>query len=180
MDIAGLDGLCIRTTDYRDNDKLITLYCAEKGKITATAKGVKSAKAKLKFCASPFCFGKYFLAAKNGRYTVAGCDVYDGFFPLTSDIERFYAGGCVLEVLDKTSAEGDYTAVLFTSALRALNALCYKTDEIKTADALAEFLRDALAALGFGEKEMSLVEYSRYFQSMLGVRLNSLGEFVKL
>lgn len=70
-----LDGLCIRTIDYKDNDKLITLYCAEKGKITATAKGVKSAKAKLKFCASPFCFGKYQLAAKT-----AGSPLSDATF----------------------------------------------------------------------------------------------------
>lgn len=178
MDIVSLDGLCIRTTDYRDNDKLITLYCAEKGKITATAKGVKSAKAKLKFCASPFCFGKYQLAAKNGRYTVTGCDVYDGFFSLTSDIESYYCGGSVLEVLDKTTAEGDFIGTLFTAALRALKTLCY--DDADARETLRVFLKDAVAALGFGEKDMSLAEFSRYFYSSLGVRLNSLNELLRL
>lgn len=178
MDVVSLDGLCIRTTDYREGDKLITLYCAEKGKITATAKGVKSAKAKLKFCASPFCFGKYQLAAKNGRYTVAGCDVYDGFFPLTADIEKFYAGGCVLEVLDKTAPEGDFNGALFTCALRALNALCYGDDDAK--EVLRGFLKEAVSALGFGQKEGTLAELSRYFASSLGVRLNSLQELLRL
>lgn len=178
MDIVSLDGLCIRTTDYKDNDKLITLYCTEKGKITATAKGVKSAKAKLKFCASPFCFGKYQLAAKNGRYTVAGCDVYVGFFSLTTDIERFYAGGCVLEVLDKTTADGDFIGALFTSALRALKSLCYEDKE--AGEVLKNFLKEAVSALGFGEREMSLQEFSRYFYSVLGVKLNSLNELIRL
>ena len=180
MDIVSLDGLCIRATDYKDNDKLITLYCAEKGKITATAKGVKSVKAKLKFCASPFCFGKYQLAAKNGRYTVAGCDVYDGFFSLTSDIESYYAGGCVLEVLDKTTAEGDFLGELFTSALRTLNELCYGTDGTDCRIVLGNFLKEAVSALGFGEREMSLQEFSRYFYSVLGVKLNSLNELIRL
>ena len=178
MDVVSIDGLCIRTTDYREGDKLITLYCAEKGKITATAKGVKSAKAKLKFCASPFCFGKYQLAAKNGRYTVAGCDVYDGFFPLTADIEKFYAGGCVLEVLDKTAPEGDFNGELFTAALRTLNALCYGDEEAKAV--LRAFLKEAVSALGFGDKDGSLADFARYFSSSLGVRLNSLNEFVRL
>lgn len=173
-----LDGLCIRTTDYRDNDKLITLYCAEKGKITATAKGVKSAKAKLKFCASPFCFGKYQLAAKNGRYTVAGCDVYDGFFSLTTDIESYYCGGCVLEVLDKTTAEGDFIGDLFTAALRALKSLCYEDSENR--EVLKKFLTQAVCALGFGEKEMPLADFLRYFNQVLGVRLNSLSELLRL
>ncbi len=178
MDVVSLDGLCIRTTDYRDNDKLITLYCAEKGKITATAKGVKSARAKLKFCASPFCFGKYQLAAKNGRYTVAGCDVYDGFFSLTADIEKYYCGGCVLEVLDKTTAEGDFIGALFTAALRALRDLCYGDGEGK--EILAEFLSAAVSALGFGEKKMTLADFYRYFCSSLGVKLNSLYELLRI
>lgn len=180
MDIVSLDGLCIRTIDYKDNDKLITLYCAEKGKITATAKGVKSAKAKLKFCASPFCFGKYQLAAKNGRFTVVGCDVYDGFFSLTTDIESYYCGGCVLEVLDKTAAEGDFSGALFTSALRTLNELCYDCKEKGAREVLKRFLKEAVEALGFGEKEMSLAESSRYFNNVLGVKLNSLNELLRL
>lgn len=178
LDIVSLDGLCIRTTDYKDNDKLITLYCAEKGKITATAKGVKSAKAKLKFCASPFCFGKYQLAAKNGRYTVAGCDVYDGFFSLTADIESYYCGGCVLEVLDKTTADGDFIGTLFTSALRTLKDLCYGEGDSR--EILRGFLKEAVSALGFGERDMSLAEFSRYFYSSLGVKLNSLSELLRL
>ncbi len=180
MDIVSLDGLCIRATDYKDSDKLITLYCAEKGKITATAKGVKKAKAKLKFCVSPFCFGNYQLAVKNGRYTVAGCDVYDGFFSLTTDIESFYAGGCVLEVLDKTTAEGDFIGELFTSALRTLNALCYDAKSFGIRDILAKFLKDAVRSLGFGEREDTLEGFLKYFNSALGVRLNSLSELLRL
>ncbi len=44
----------LRATDYLENDKILTLLTAEKGKITAGIKGVKKAGAKLKFAAQPF------------------------------------------------------------------------------------------------------------------------------
>ena len=59
MDIVSLDCLCLKAIDYKDNDRLVTLYASGKDKLTAVAKGCKSPKAKLKFAASPFCFGNY-------------------------------------------------------------------------------------------------------------------------
>ena len=50
-----LNALCVRVVDYKDNDRLITLCTAEKGKILVKATGVKNPKAKLKFAASPLC-----------------------------------------------------------------------------------------------------------------------------
>ena len=45
---------------------------------------------------------------------------------------------------------------------------------------MKNFLKEAVSALGFGEREMSLQEFSRYFYSVLGVKLNSLNELIRL
>lgn len=44
-----VNGIVLRAVDYKDSDKIITLFTIEKGIITAGAKGVKKAGAKLKF-----------------------------------------------------------------------------------------------------------------------------------
>lgn len=80
MDIVSLDCLCLKAIDYKDNDRLVTLYASGKGRLTAVAKGCKSPKAKLKFAASPFCFGNYQLTSGKGGLVITGCDQYDGFF----------------------------------------------------------------------------------------------------
>ena len=41
-----LDCLCIKSIDYKDNDKLVTLYAFGEGKITCLLRGVKKSKAK--------------------------------------------------------------------------------------------------------------------------------------
>ena len=74
-----VNAIVIRAVDYKDNDRILTLYSLEKGKITAGIKGVKKAGAKLKFASEPFCFAEYILAEKNGRYTVTGASYYEIF-----------------------------------------------------------------------------------------------------
>lgn len=86
------DALVIRASEYKDNDKLLTLFSPERGKLTAGIKGVKKPNAKLSFAAQPFAFSEYVLAEKNGRYTVMNAYLYDGFYPLRTDILRYYAG----------------------------------------------------------------------------------------
>lgn len=180
MDIVSYDSLCLKSIDYKDDDKLITLYCAEKGKITAVAKGVKKPKAKLKFCASPMCFGKYYLCAKSGRYTVTGCDVIDGFFSITENIVKFYCAGCILEVLDKFSPEGDFNLKLFTYSLTTLNTIAYKSEEKDCEVILTDYLKGCTTLLGFGNKEFSLRQFNRFFIDKLETKINSLDQLTKL
>ena len=63
------EAIVLQSIDYKDNDKLLTLFSPTLGRITAGAKGVKKQKAKLSFAAQPFCFAEYVLAEKGGRYT---------------------------------------------------------------------------------------------------------------
>ena len=60
-----VNALMLRAADYNENDKILTLLTAENGKITAGAKGVKKAGARLKFAAQPFCFAEYILSKKG-------------------------------------------------------------------------------------------------------------------
>ena len=56
MDTFEIDAICIRSVDYLENDKSITLYGTDVGKLSMVAKGAKKPKAKLKYAASPLCF----------------------------------------------------------------------------------------------------------------------------
>ena len=52
------DALLIKSCDYGESDKIITLLTADRGKLTAGMKGVRKAGAKLRFAAQPFCFAE--------------------------------------------------------------------------------------------------------------------------
>ncbi len=139
------DALVLRTADYGENDKMLTLLTADRGKISACAKGVRKAGAKLVFAAQPFCFAEYVLAVKGGRNTVVSASLYDGFYPLREDVTRFYAGAAVLEVCDKLAPEGEENGGLLVSAVRALEELTGGEEK----GVLVKFMLGALAGAGY-------------------------------
>ena len=117
------DALVLRTADWGEYDKIVTLFTAERGKLSAALKGVKRAGAKLKFAAQPFCFAEFVFVEKSGRNTVISAYLHDGFYPLREDIACYYAAVVLCEACDRLLFEGIESPALFLAAVRALESL---------------------------------------------------------
>ena len=141
------DAIVLKAVDYKDNDKILTLFSPALGRITAGAKGVKKAKAKLSFAAQPFCFAEYVLAEKNGRYTVTSAYLYDGFFALRTDIVRYYAACATMEICNALLMEEERQDGTFISCVECLKSLSL-TDE-DPAECLLTFALQALRESGY-------------------------------
>ena len=139
------DALVLRAADYGENDKIITLFSLQYGKMSAALKGVKKAGAKLKFAAQPFCFAEFVLAKKGERNTVASASLTDGFYPLREDIGKFYAAASLAGICDSVLYDGIVNEELFLRAVNALREMC-EGDE---ADALISFFLKALELSGY-------------------------------
>ncbi len=139
------DALLLRTADYGENDKMATLFTADRGKISVCFKGVKKAGAKLRFAAQPFCFAEYVLAERSGRNTVISASLHDGFYALREDVGAFYAAAAVCETCDKLLFEGMSNPELLVSAVTALKELCGQN----ISRALIGFLLEALRLAGY-------------------------------
>ena len=139
------DALVLRTADYGENDKMVTLFSLQYGKISAALKGVKKAGAKLRFAAQPFCFAEFVLARKGERNTVTSAALPDGFYPLREDIGKFYAASCVTGICNAVLYGGIVNEELFLRAVNALREMC-DGDE---AEALISFMLRALALSGY-------------------------------
>lgn len=136
--------IACRAVPYKESDMIVTLVGVDTGKITATARGCLKPKAKLRYSAEPMNFGDYVLSGKGGRYIITECSQIESFSQITQDIERYYAGALVLDVLQKLSP--DPQPELFISSLKTLNNLAYTSDD---ADAIVtDFLLDVLKIFG--------------------------------
>ncbi len=138
------DALVLRSADYGENDRIVTLLTAKRGKLSAVMKGVKKAGARLNFASRPFCFAEYVLAEKGPRYTVTGASLYDGFFSLSEDIAALYGAACVTQAADILLYEGMAGGPLLVSAVHALGEL----SEGK-GDAVVRFFLEALSLAGY-------------------------------
>lgn len=139
------DALVLRTADYGESDKMLTLFTLQYGKISAAAKGVRKAGAKLRFAAQPFCFAEYVLAKRGERYTMISAANTDGFYALRENIDKFYAAAALVGICDALLYDGIVNEELFLYAVNALRGMC-EGDE---AEELITFFLKALELSGY-------------------------------
>jgi len=141
------EAIVVQTLDYKDDDKLLTLFSPTLGKITAGIRGVKKPKAKLAFASQPFCFAEYVLAEKGGRYTVISAYLHESFFELRTDLERYFSACAMAEAVRELSLENERYESLFVALIEGLKGLCLAGED--AGDALVGFLLVALREIGY-------------------------------
>ncbi len=146
MDVK-TEAIVLQAIDYKDNDKLLTLFSPTLGKITAGIRGVKKPKAKLAFAAQPFCFAEYVLAEKGGRYTVTSAYLHESFFDLRVDVTRFYAACAAAEICRHISVENEAYEATFIGFIECLKSLCLSGED--EAEAVIAFALVALFESGY-------------------------------
>ncbi len=113
----------IRTADYKENDRMVTLLTKEFGKMSASARGSRKPTSKLFASSSLFCCGEYVFYEKDGRYGIKSCAVRRTFFNMQNDFDAYAAACFIADAVDKVAQEDDVSPGLFTLTVNALYAL---------------------------------------------------------
>lgn len=127
MEELKITGIVITGIDYKENDKILTIFSLELGVVKAQIKGVKQAKSKLKYACQPFFVGEFFLIKKNGYYLITTVNTIENFYDLTSNYDRYLVGTIILETIKLTFKDGMINEALFLELLKILETLCYET-----------------------------------------------------
>lgn len=137
--------IVIGGTNIKEKDRIITLFSLEKGKITASMRGVRGEKAKLKSAKELFCFGDFIIEEGKVGNVVTSVDILDNFYELTKDIERYYEGCAILDIVGKIAVEPN--PKLFIEVIKALKTLCY--DKSEKYYVIDKFLITIFKAMGY-------------------------------
>ena len=147
MEEIKLKGVVIKAVDYKDSDKIITIFSAEMGLINARVRGVKKSKAKLAFAVQPFAFVEFMLLKSGNFYTCINASSIDQFFNLTLDFDNYIFMLACLEVCSKTIKENNPEPELFIMLLNSLNLVCYSG--VNSMYVFIKFMLEMMKILGF-------------------------------
>lgn len=164
-----VEALVLRNVDYGENDKIVTLFSIEHGKITARAKGVKKDKALLKFSIQPFAFCEYILAKKGDRNTITHATLIDAFYEIRTDILKLYTASAITTILDCILYENIVNAELFLYTIQALK-------ELTTGQTIEIFIRYFLKVLelsGYALQVESCAKCGKDLQGIVNIELKS-------
>ena len=117
MAVYHADALVIRSREYGESDRLLTLFARELGKIQAVAKGVRKPKSRQRAAAQLFTYGEYLLHRGRTLDTVNEASPKESFPHLWNDFERTLAASRIAELLDIATIQGQAYPEVFTLTL---------------------------------------------------------------
>ncbi len=123
--IKKTEAVVLRSIDYRDQSKILTLYTKDFGRISAIAKGARSAQSKF---ASAFEVGSHIaivLYKKSTRdiQNLSDASLKTSFFTLTSSLEKLNALHQVLELVRLCTEDDEPNLKIFNLLLETLDHL---------------------------------------------------------
>ena len=139
-------GIVLREADYKDYDKMLTIFTRDFGKLSAIARGARKQGSPLLACSDVFCCADYSFYRTKDHASISQAQTVSSFFNIRSDIDALTAASIFADVCDKTAMEGEANARLFALLASALYSLDGGCDPCSV---LVFFAFKALDILGF-------------------------------
>lgn len=153
-------GLIIRTVDYKESDRLVSIFTDEMGLVSAMARGARSMRSRNLSSTMQFCYGRFVLYKKGDLYWIRETELLDSFFKLRDSIDKLALASYLCDVLGYVTveaAEHDLLRLALNS-LFAIGEGKYPLDLIKAAfelraSAILGFMPDVLSCRECGQGE---------------------------
>lgn len=142
-----VDGIVTRYVNYRDNDRIISIFTIDQGRVDAKARGCRKPTSPLVSACQPFVFGQFELYAAHERNTITACAVKETFYPIREDYERFALGSAMLRLSHNAAPENEPNEALFALLYHALSFLAYGKSHPR--DLFCCFLARYLNVIGY-------------------------------
>ncbi|MBL0388345.1 DNA repair protein RecO [Tumebacillus sp. ITR2] len=119
-----VEALVLRTIDYGENHKILTLLTDTFGKIAVMARGAKKPSSQLGSISQPFTYSSYLLIiSERGMGTVAQAELIDSFRKIREDLFKTAYASYMMELIDRFTEEREPSAGLYLLALTLLSYL---------------------------------------------------------
>ena len=87
MDYLTTRGLVLRTTEYKETDRILTVLSADRGLLTMKARGVRSNRSKLKGACQLLTYAEFTVGEAHGFSSITDCWRLPVILP---SLPRFY------------------------------------------------------------------------------------------
>lgn len=122
------EGIVLRTTDYGETNKIVTLLTREHGKIGVMARGAKKSNSRLSAISQPFLYGTFLIQSSTGLGTLQQGEMMESMRTIREDLFLTAYAAYMTELLDKGTEEKKPNPYLFELLLQSLRHLNEGTD----------------------------------------------------
>lgn len=136
------EGIPLRSLEYKESQRIVTLFTEEAGLLTLIIKGLSKKKPHLMHLTTPFCIATYhYLHGKTDLHRFHDATLKDDLAPLRTSLARLRSAGVMAHTLLRTQLPEKTTPALYHLFRAYLLALrTFPEPSILTASFLLKFL----------------------------------------
>lgn len=167
------EGIILKRINYKEADKIVTVYTTDLGKITALAKGVRKLSSKKRSDLELFNKTKLHITEGYAFHLVTQTEIIDSFPNIKDDTEKANITFFIAEIFEKMTPEEDENKTLYNFLSKTLEII---NREQVTITLINAFMIKLLRLNGFysdSDKQIRFnIEESKYLKSLINTKLN--------
>lgn len=139
MALLKTNGIVLKSINLSDNDKIVTVYTDEFGKIDAVAHGVRKQSGRINSSVLPFCYGEYVLFRGRNLFSVKDAAINESFQGLLMDLDKLSCGLYLLELIDNLTIKEAKNVKLLALLLKSLYILLHGDPDYELLELVVSF-----------------------------------------
>ncbi|UUZ96126.1 DNA repair protein RecO [Paenibacillus sp. P25] len=118
-----VQAIVIRSMDYGEGNKILTLFTREQGKMSVVARGAKKVKSRYGSVAQLFTLGE-FLFFKSGQLgTLNHAEIIEPYYKIREDLHKVAHASYLAELTDRMMGDQEGRPFLFDQLLGSMTAI---------------------------------------------------------
>nr|MDD6336080.1 DNA repair protein RecO [bacterium] len=162
MSTLSTPAIVLRTANYRDYDRMLTLLSPEHGRLSALARGCRRPGAKLRGAVQVFQTGQYFFASRQDRLTLTQCELGESYYNLRFNLSALEHASYIANLCEEAAVPGQADPELYQLLLDTLALLNGGTPPPE--EVLVHFVVRLMAHLGYRPEVERCLECGREIQ----------------
>ncbi|HLS66457.1 MAG TPA: DNA repair protein RecO [Pseudogracilibacillus sp.] len=115
-----LEGIVIKSQDYGETHKIVTVFTKEYGKVAAISRGANKPKSRLRAISQPFVHADFLIYISKGLSTIQQGQIVHSFRQIREDIVKTAYAAFILELTDKVVADKESESFLYNELFHTL------------------------------------------------------------
>lgn len=132
LQLEKIEGIVIKTQEYKEKDKLLWIFTRTYGKVSLVAHSAKKSSSHLSACTQRFTYGLYVFTWRSGLSTLRSGEILNNFNMIKTNLWKTAYASYLLELIDKGIHDGEQHPYVYEWLFRILQ----KIDEDEDAEIL--------------------------------------------
>lgn len=125
MAFDSMEAIVLRRSNYKENDRILTLLSPQRGRVDVIARGCRKPTSPLLAASELFTMGEYVLFKGKGHVMITAFQLKDSFYPLRNDVTNLSHASLMLMAADALAQRDEPCEHLFILLARSLARLAY-------------------------------------------------------